>query len=137
MTFGSAPTHIIHVVYQQGTRSATVQYFHVVWERVIHHRAFMTTPVNRRVSCPDPAVQQSRWRQRQITRTMEFYLEPSWQVCTLERCANAARNSQDAQQDALHGPNRATPSQTEPNRASQNPTVPPASYPASFCSGMH
>ena len=72
-----------------------------------------------------------------ITIAMEFYLEPSWRVCTSERCAYAARNSQDAQQDALHGPNRATQSQTKPNRARQNPTVPPASYLASFCSGMH
>ena len=114
-----------------------MQYFHVVWERAIRHPAFMTAPVNPRVSCPDPAVQQSHWRQREITIAMEFYLEPSWRVCTLERCAYAARNSQDAQQDALHGPNRATQSQTKPNRARQNPTVPPASYLASFCSGMH
>ena len=38
-------------------------------------------------------------------------------MCTLQRYAYAARNSQDAQQDALHGPNRTRPSQTKPNRA--------------------
>ena len=99
---GSAPTHIINVVDQLGTRSKIVQNFHVVLERAIRHRAFVTAPVNPRVSCPERAVHQSRWRHRLIARALEIYLEPSWRVCTLELCAYAARNSQVAFIAARH-----------------------------------